>query len=68
MNYKQNRIGTILYDSNSYGERIFSSNINKTDSYISLEEFRKLENKSTGKKINKTIISIIFSTFEWIKN
>jgi hypothetical protein len=60
MNYKQNRIGTILYDRNSYEESIFSTDIDKTDSYISLEEFKKLKNKSIPIKSNRTIISILF--------
>lgn len=49
MNYKNSRIGTILYESNSYNERTFCPNIDKTAVYMSVEEFNKLQNQSTNK-------------------
>ena len=60
MNYKNPRIGTILYEPNSYNERIFCPNIDNTAVYMSVEEFNKLENQSIKIKLNKSTKSYFF--------
>lgn len=68
---KQIRVGTILHDRNSYMEEIMTDTdyINdNTDSYMSLEEYNKLQNNYFTKvKPNKTkSFSLFYAIYGWI--